>query len=32
MAGSGLYEALIETGLFGGVAELVFSGKVYTVV
>ena len=31
MAGSGLYEAWIESGLLGeGAAELVFSGKVYS--
>ena len=33
ITGSGLYEALIESGLFGeGATELVFSGKAYTVV
>ena len=33
MAGSDLYVALIERGLFGeGAAEVVFSGKAYTVV
>ena len=33
MAGSELYVALIESGLFGeGAAEVVFSGKAYTVV